>query len=132
MHTGEAARDLHDVSRLVSFASKRNRSQVRTICFDQQAIEWNLLCHFAELISFLERDDAGKGDHEADLERSLRKVHAAAEAMKYSAALRSCILAAQDLDRLSLSLTRVNHDRQIALARCTKLTLENIDLYVAG
>ena len=65
------------------------------------------------------------------LDRALRQIHAAAEAMKHSAAFCASVIAFQNLDRLGFGFARVNHYRKIALTRRAELSFEDFDLHVA-
>jgi hypothetical protein len=59
---------------LVALAAIGHRREVRTVGFDQHAIERDAPCDILEIKRILERDDARKGDVKSEIERSLRDV----------------------------------------------------------
>ena len=130
MKTGERTGYFHNICRLVSFAAVRNWSEIWAIGLDQQTIKRNFLCDRAQFVCFLKSHDAGKRDHEAEIDCFSREIQAATEAVKHTSPFCLGVIGFEDLDCFRLRLTGVNDDWQVALAGGVKLLFENCELDV--
>src|SRR5262249_17972040 len=111
--TGDLFCHQSSVSRLTASSAKRHRGKVRTIGFNHETIERQFGRDFADLLSVLERDNAGEGNEVAEAENLVRLFECAAETMEHAAQLAAVI--AQNLERVGPGVALMNDNVQSQL-----------------
>ncbi len=86
--------------------------------------------HFLQFERTRKRDDAGKGDVEADIERAARHVAIAGEAVEDAADLLRRLLSEYS-EGVVIGLARMNDDRQMSLPGETNLLAKDLLLDIA-
>ena len=113
LHLRQHGRGLHHIGRLVALAAVLAGRQIGRVGLHQEAVERHGLRHLAQGLGFLERDDAGEGDVEPQLQPRARQLGAAGEAVQHGGKGTPRHLLAQDGGRVGIGVAGVDDQRQL-------------------
>src|SRR5438552_2068524 len=99
----------------------RYRSEVRTVRLNENPVRRNPPNNFDQILRAGKRSDAGKRDHEPELERAFRQGRTGREAMKDAAARRKT---SQQVFGVRIGVARVDDHRQVQVRGDLQLPLE--------
>ena len=123
---GQRARHFHNKGRLIALTAMRDRSQIRTIGFRQQAVEGNGKRRLAQVFRLLEGDVAGKRNQKSHVEKAARILTCPTEAVQDSAQARGAPVLVEDFGQVPPCVTTMDDHRQLKGARNLKLANENL------
>src|SRR5215213_8023495 len=105
--------------RLIALATQRVWRKIGAVGFGQNHIKWRSLCNLMEFCCLGKCDRAAQREHKANLKASLGIGPIAREGVHNPWLAPRSI--AQDMHRIVLSLTTMDHNRQAKAARKFKL-----------
>ena len=121
-----------NVGRIIRFAAIRHRSQVGAVRFDQHAVERDKLGHLAQVCRCLKRQNAGKRDVKAGVQRGTCNRQGFGKAMEHAACTittRSALaFLVQDRQRIAGGVSGVDDQRKAGLAGSTNMHPKSVAL----
>src|SRR4051812_16336075 len=124
---------MYNKRRLVTLPTQRLGRQERTIGFDKHPVKLQDLCHLAQRGCIFERHISRKRDQKAERHEFFDHIKRSAKTMHDPTAkflVRTFFF--EYLDRLIISITAMNDDRQIEFLRGHYLSPKNILLHITG
>ena len=131
MQLSQISRRLDHPRRFVSPAPKGHRRKIRTISFNHQPIERELLCYLPKVTSFLESQVAGERHKETKINGSTCHIQAPTKAVHYASPFIAAEFVAKNRNRIVISFARMNNHRQFTITRQPQLLSKNFALDVS-